>query len=243
MSKGKKITIAVVAAIVVLLTAVTVYFLTFSYKPLDSVHVALEDQDGINVIEEDGFIAFEPDACEGIGFVFYPGASVEPEAYAPLMRKIADNGVYCVIVKEPCNLAFFNSDAADEFLELKGNSISSWYVGGHSLGGWVASSYVADNIANYDGLILLAAYSTEDISDSGLGVLSIYGENDEVLSSNTYSNNRDNLPDDMEEIVIPGGNHAYFGVYGEQRGDGEATITNDEQIVFTSEAILRFVKK
>ena len=29
--------------------------------------------------------------------------------------------------------------------------------------------------------------------------------------------------------TIPGGNHAYFGKYGEQKGDGEATISREDQ--------------
>ena len=45
-----------------------------------------------------------------------------------------------------------------------------------------------------------------------------------------YAEYRANLPADMQEVILVGGNHAYFGVYGEQRGDGAAAITNAEQI-------------
>ena len=38
--------------------------------------------------------------------------------------------------------------------------------------------------------------------------------------------------------MIEGGCHAYFGMYGEQKGDGRATITHTEQIAQTVEAIV-----
>ena len=37
------------------------------------------------------------------------------------------------------------------------------------------------------------------------------------------------LPDTTERIVVEGGNHAYFGNYGEQAGDGRAELTREEQ--------------
>ena len=43
--------------------------------------------------------------------------------------------------------------------------------------------------------------------------------------------------------VITGGNHAYFGMYGEQKNDGEATITNIEQINITAQKIAEFINK
>ena len=44
-------------------------------------------------------------------------------------------------------------------------------------------------------------------------------------------------PDDYAELVIEGGNHAQFGDYGAQDGDGTPTITNEEQITRTADAI------
>ena len=34
----------------------------------------------------------------------------------------------------------------------------------------------------------------------------------------------------MQELIITGGNHAYFGYYGEQSKDGISLITRDQQI-------------
>ena len=175
-----------------------------------------------------------------VGLVFYPGAKVEFTAYAPLMRILASKGITCALVKMPFNLAFFNQKAADKVISAcKG--VESWYVGGHSLGGAVAAIYAEGNSDKLKGLVLLASYSTKDVKHSGLKVLSVYGSLDGVIDSKKYSDNLKNLPDDYVEYVVEGGNHAYFGAYGEQSGDGAATISNAAQVAFTADRIEEWV--
>jgi hypothetical protein len=120
--------------------------------------------------------------------------------------------------------------------------IENWYIGGHSLGGSMAASYISNNAEDYEGIILLGSYSTADISSIDLDILSIYGSEDGVLNREKYNECRINLPADFTEFVIKGGNHAGFGMYGKQDGDGKANITNEEQIAITAKAIAEFVK-
>ena len=106
----------------------------------------------------------------------------------------------------------------------------------------MAAAYLADNISEFDGLVLLGSYSTADFSTSeDIEVLSIYGSEDLVLNHEKYEEYSTNLPEDFEELVIDGGCHAYFGMYGAQAGDGIPTITNEEQIEITAETILNFM--
>jgi pimeloyl-ACP methyl ester carboxylesterase len=140
----------------------------------------------------------------------------------------------------PGNLAVLDMNAADGIKE-KHLEIESWYMSGHSLGGSMASSYIAENSKEFDGIILLASYSTADLSALGLDVLSIYGSNDGVLNMEKYEEYKPNLPEDFKEVVINGGCHAYFGAYGEQEGDKKATITREEQIEITVKEILQFI--
>jgi alpha/beta superfamily hydrolase len=142
----------------------------------------------------------------------------------------------------PANLAVFDVNAADDIGEMYPD-IENWYIGGHSLGGAMAAFYVEKHSKNFSGLILLAAYSTADLSDSGLSVVSIYGNRDEVLDRDKYEKCLPNLPDTAEEVVIEGGCHSYFGSYGMQEGDGEPTITREEQMAQTVEAILIQIKE
>ena len=107
---------------------------------------------------------------------------MEHTAYAPLMKELAEKDILCVLVKMPFHLAVFDINAADGIRE-QFPEIKSWYIGGHSLGGSMAASYVSKHTEDFEGLVLLAAYSTEDLSDSGLKVLSVYGSEDGVLKS------------------------------------------------------------
>lgn len=175
------------------------------------------------------------------GFIFYPGGKVEYTAYAPLMEKLAQEGFLCVLVKMPCNLAVFNQNAANGIKE-KYPQIEDWYIGGHSLGGAMAASYVSKHTNDYQGLILLAAYSTKDLSNSALKVITISGTNDLVLNKEKVKSNANKLPADTKIVTIKGGCHSYFGDYGEQDGDGTATITREEQINRTVEVITQWAE-
>lgn len=190
-------------------------------------------------IEHDGdviwFVPEEPTA----GLVFYPGGKVEHTAYAPLLRTCAENGILCALVRMPGNLAVLNTNAADGLRE-KYPEVTTWHIAGHSLGGAIAANYAAAHSKDYDGLILLAAYSTKDLAQTPLRVLSVYGSEDGVMNREAYEKNRANLPSNTTEIVVDGGCHAQFGSYGPQDGDGIPTISGEEQIMQTAEAIAAF---
>lgn len=190
--------------------------------------------------DDDNTIIYSP-AGATTGFIFYPGGKVEYTAYIPLMQSIASNGVFCALVEMPFNLAVLDIDAADK-IKQQYPTITNWYIGGHSLGGSMAASYLADNTNDFEGLVLLGSYSTADLSQTGLRVLSIYGSNDNVMNAEKYNANKSNLPADYTDLIIDGGCHAYFGVYGSQDGDGIPTITNEEQIIITTQEICKFLQ-
>lgn len=183
---------------------------------------------------------FVPDAPKA-GLIFYPGGKVEAAAYAPLLQACARQGILCALVQMPANLAVLDINAADG-LRQEHPGISEWYMAGHSLGGAMAASYASGHADEYAGLILLAAYSTQDLTQTQLRVLSIYGTEDGVLDRDAYSENRANLPSDTVELVLDGGCHAQFGSYGTQDGDGVPTISAEEQIRQTTDAIISFIE-
>jgi hypothetical protein len=186
----------------------------------------------------DGILVFKPDGAN-IGFIFYPGGKVEYTAYIPLMSSLAEEGVLCILVEMPFNLAVLNMNAA-EGLTDDYPEIDEWYLGGHSLGGSMAASFLAENTDDFEGLILLGSYSTADIT---LPVLSIYGSKDNVLNREKYEKYKPNISESLTEFVIDGGCHAYFGMYGEQDGDGTPTISVEEQIEITVNEIIKFINK
>ena len=207
----------------------------------DDAAIAATHSAGEVVVEQKGnTLAFIPENAE-TGFIFYPGGKVEYTAYAPLMRALADHGVLGVLVRMPLNLAVLDVNAASGIPEQY-PQVRRWYIGGHSLGGSMAASHAAKNSSAYEGLVLLAAYSTADLSASALPVISIYGSEDGVLNREQYAGYRRNLPAAFEEHIIEGGCHAGFGSYGPQDGDGVPTLTGEAQTAETVRLLTAFFK-
>lgn len=181
-------------------------------------------------------------ASSEYGIVLYPGAKVAPEAYVPLAAKLADRGVYCVIAKMPFNFAFFGINAADAAM-ANAPLVRHWWLAGHSLGGAMGAQYAASNADKLDGIALLGAYSASNLSGTSLKALVIYGQNDGVLDRNKLASCAANLPNGAQTLVVEGGNHAGYADYGPQDGDGEATITADQQQEQVADAIAAAMRK
>ena len=230
-----------IAAVLVLLLVVLgcgVYVRDF-YPADEAALAALEPDGEVTVLTEGNTTVFLPVDGAECGFVFYPGGKVEHTAYAPLLRGLAEQGVLCVLTEMPFHLAVLDVNAAEGIPE-RYPEITDWYIGGHSLGGSMAAAYAADHTDLYDGLVLQASYSTEDLRDTDLRVLSVYGSEDGVLNFEKYSEYRSNLPTSTVESVVDGGNHACFGSYGPQDGDGTPVITADQQIETTVSLLAEF---
>ncbi len=169
------------------------------------------------------------------GLIFYPGGRVEYAAYGPLMARLAEQGISCVLVQMPLQLAFLDAGAWERALALAPD-VENWYLGGHSLGGVAAASALDEDI--FRGLILLGSYPANEVS---VPSLSLWGDRDGVMDREKYEEGKKLLADDTE-IILEGGNHAFFGSYGPQSGDGTALISREEQQNRTAEEILAFIK-
>ena len=187
--------------------------------------------------------AYVPTGEIKAGFLYYPGGKVDCDAYAPLLSECASEGILCVIVKMPFNLAVFGINKGLDVLEILPYDVDNWYIGGHSLGGSMAANCAANHPGMFNGIIFLASYSSIDVSD--YRVLSIYGSEDEVMEHRNYEKYKKNFPNEYSknliEIIIDGGNHSGFGMYGTQKGDGIATISNVDQIKITADSIIDFI--
>ena len=202
------------------------------------------DADALAALASDEAVAVTPTSygwlfdgpSESDALIFYPGAKVEETAYAPLLRQIAARSMDVCLVKMPFRLAFFGIGKADGVMAA--HRYARWYIGGHSLGGAMAAYYAAAHGAQLEGVLLLAAYPTQSL-DGSLAALSVYGSEDGVLSFEKVAEGRQFMPDSAEECVIEGGNHAQFGNYGPQKGDGIAAVSAEEQQRQTVELIMR----
>lgn len=233
----KRILIVLTALIFMICAAAGIYASDY-YHMDEAAAYTLESTDDYTVTIENGLAVFAPEHPK-VGFIFYPGGKVEYTAYAGIMNMLAYNGVLCVIPHMPLNLAVMGIDTAED-ISARFPEIETWYIGGHSLGGSMAASH-ASHCDKVTGLVLLAAYSTEDLTDSGLQTLSIYGTRDGVLNMESYKEYFPNLPADTTEIILEGGNHAQFGSYGKQDGDGNPLIGEFEQQSLTASRIAEFM--
>ena len=165
--------------------------------------------------------------------VFYPGAKVEETAYAPLLSRLTENGIDVCLVKMPFRLAIFGLNAAERV--MKEHASDRWYIGGHSLGGAMSAVFAEKH--DLDGVILLAAYPTGPVEEP---ILLLRGSEDGVLNLDRVSSASEF--GDVKEYVLDGGNHAQFGNYGPQKGDGVPAITVEEQQEETVRLILEWME-
>ena len=228
----KRRRIGIVLVILLLLTGGSAAYIGQYYHADADCLQALASDASVNV-ERTGYGWYFDGPSEDNALIFYPGGKVEETAYAPMLHLLAQEGMDVCLVKVPGRLAFLGIRKADE--AMGAHRYENWYVGGHSLGGDAAEHGDA-----LRGIVLLGSYSTKKLSEDLKGLL-VYGSEDCVLNRGAYEKNRGNVPA-ATEIVIKGGNHAQFGSYGVQKGDGKALISAREQWEETVRAVMEFAR-
>ena len=232
----------IIPTVIVVLIVCGFFIYVEQYYRADSIAAAaLISDENVQISHTDYGWIFDGESEED-ALIFYPGGKVEAAAYAPLCRELAQNGADVCLVEMPLRLAMFGMNKADSIIDAL--DYEHWYIAGHSLGGVFAAYYAAENEEKLDGIILLASYSTKELRD--LKAILIYGSEDKVLNMKEYAKNRTNVTADSIEHIIDGGNHAQFGSYGLQAGDGTALVSPQEQIdetVMAVEGIFRESKQ
>ena len=198
------------------------------------------------LVDSAGAILFTPTAAAPeVGFILYPGAGVDPRAYAPAAQAIAREGYLVAVVPMKDGLAFNGVDRADDIMS-DSQTVGRWFLGGHSMGGVSAARYARDKgpELTLDGLVLWASFPSDDddLSGSELSVTSIFGSEDLLSTVDEIEDTQELLPSATRYVEIPGGNHAQFGYYGEQAGDGDALVERDAQQQMVVAATLHFIR-
>ena len=262
----KKIIIGILIMLVLLTVLIFAAFkiYTGNYYAADETAIAAlsEDlSDEVHAFEApEGMVFLPQDQEYRAVIVFYPGAKVEYTAYSGLMYRLAERGYICLLPKMADNVALLSVNAVDTLKEARARyedevSVDNldWYIAGHSLGGVAATRYLVENWSlgtesgdhfgqKFKGIILCASYPVDSLADMDVRLLSILGSNDKVIKMDNYEESKKNWPADSTEYVIEGGIHSYFGNYGLQNGDGEPTITADQQLDETAEVISEWIE-
>lgn len=225
--RGFMRTIAVLLVVALLGTTAVLFYASMVMRGDRMAAIEAWENPAVSITSTDHSIVIEPTGdASGTGLVFIPGAKVDPYAYLYKLSGLVEaDGLTVVITKPTLNLAFFDQRPLSTFTN-DAPDVDSWLVGGHSLGG-VRACQLADSPA-VDGLILFGSYCANDLSATDLDVLSIAASNDGLSTAEKIEKAAPLLPDSATFVVIEGGNHAGFGDYGHQPGDGEATLTSSE---------------
>jgi len=238
-----KILIAVLIAVLAVFSGFAIWAET-PPPPMQQTYDALHS-DAYVTVSQGQWLVFEPKTVNyTTGFIFYPGGRVNYFAYAPYAHDIAAQGYLAVIVPMPLNLAVFGVNLANDVIAAYPN-VTSWAVGGHSLGGSMAAQYIHDNPSKVEGLALWASYppSGIDLSKTNITVVTIHGTNDGLVSSKQIDDSLKQLPPNTVRVEIEGGNHAQFGWYGTQSGDNSAIISREQQQSITVNATVQMLSK
>ncbi|WP_107765325.1 alpha/beta hydrolase [Nocardioides terrigena] len=214
-------------------------------RPFPASPTALDAMDGtpdVRVTSSATRITLTPTAATPrTGLVFQPGARVDPRAYVPLLSRVSAAGVLVVVVKQPLAVGFTAIGAPGDVIDDH-PEVEEWSVGGHSLGGVVASVYADDHPDEVGGLLLWASYPLDSMAGrTDLAVASVSGTNDGLATPADIEASRADLPASTTFVAVEGAIHAFFGDYGEQPGDGTPTISRadaQEQIAEASIALV-----
>lgn len=220
-----KITVFTISFGLIFSIACTFGYLGINHKPKEDALKALNGNDVVHVSKVTNGYYFDGPGKE-TALIFYPGAKVKCESYAPIMLGLATNGVDCFLTDMPFSFALFGENKCESF--LNSYYYQNWILSGHSMGGLVSANYTSKHPEKIKGLVLLASYPSKPIANS-VNLLSIYGTEDGCLEKDTYEKDKANWPSYFTEFIIDGANHAQFGDYGAQLKDGNASISKEEQ--------------
>lgn len=160
MKKRLKITFMAILALVILLIAGFLIYSSDYYKA-DAMATQIMENNA-DILIKDELLILSSSNPSDTALIFYPGAKVEYSAYLPMMEKLSQESITVILIKMPFNFAIFNKNAADKVYDTLPH-IKNWFIGGHSMGGAMASSYAADHKDKIMGLILLGAYIYGDV--------------------------------------------------------------------------------
>jgi pimeloyl-ACP methyl ester carboxylesterase len=185
----------------------------------------------------------------GPALVFFPGALVDPRAYAPLAKAVAREGYRVVIVELPRRGIFGGADSPelrtriDSVLSSLGDS-DGFVLAGHSKGGVVASTVASRQAPGTRGLILIGTTHPRDVDLNGLSipVTKIAGTRDGLAKPAGVKRNASLLPPHTRWIWVEGGNHSQFGWYGFQPMDRRPQADEADQRALMINGVLETLR-
>ena len=219
-----------------------------TFRPWGLPEGVLASGGRVTVANRDDAIVFAPQPANASGVLLLPGCPVDPDAYAPLARRIAESGAPAIIVRVPLRCAAFGDLPAQLDARLAAliaeHAATRWVIAGHSRGARHAARFAAAQSARVAALVLMGTSHPRDrdLSTLPIPVMKIAATNDGVVGEAQFE--RRLLPATTMWVRIEGGNHAQFGFYAPyQLFDRRATISREVQQDQTLAALLTLLAR
>lgn len=234
------------------LTAATIFmvWLVWNAQAHGVAAELLQSTPTLAVTKDDEMTVFMPAGAtpDDTALVFLPGGGVDPEAYVPLLRRVAETGLPVALVRLPWRMAFSEEAKAETWARVQRartrvGAARRLILSGHSRGAALTGGFAFGHAQELSGLIMIGTTHPRDhnLSTLTIPVLKIAATRDCVADLDATKANAHNLPSTTTWVVINGGNHAQFGYYGSQLGDCSADISRQVQQDQTLEAILTWL--
>jgi pimeloyl-ACP methyl ester carboxylesterase len=204
----------------------------------------------VAVSEREGATVFMPAGAsrDHTALVFLPGGAVDPDAYLPFVRAVADAGWPAALVRLPWRMALTDRGQIEVWRRVT-DVRASWgaarpmVLGGHSRGAMISVLFASRYPTELSGLLLIGTTHPrdQDLSSLRIPVLKISGTRDCVADLETSKAGASKLPSQAVWTTIVGANHAQFGYYGSQLGDCRPTISREDQQRQLREEVLRWL--
>lgn len=227
------------------ITLFYLYTILFAYKA-DKVYLDLiTTNSNIEIQNKYGYYVLNPinTSKTSNDLIFYPGGLVNSDSYLYKLGEISQElNIRIFVIKAPFKAAIFDINSAKRIIEEY--NLDKVIVGGHSLGGISACRFVLNNGNKVEGLFLFGSYCDEDITKFQGKIISVIGQNDNIINKDNYNKAKSNLPTSNTQInEVEGLNHSDFGNYGLQKKDKESLLTEAEKIETIKNSIKQILSK
>lgn len=210
----------------------------------------LQSSETVTVHDSGAVLQYSPRPdTASVGLIFLPGGAVDPRAYVPLLRAVAEAGYPAALVRLPWRAAPTEASRRavwDRILAVAAKDPGRrWILAGHSRGAALSARFAREHPEALAGLVLIATTHPKDFTLAALPipVTKIYATNDCVADSAAVLANAGLLPADTRWVRVEGGNHRQFGWYGAQLGDCASTISREAQQARTLEVLLETLRR
>lgn len=235
-------TVALAARLVLIVGLLSPFILYFTFRPWNVDDSVFKASAQLKVLDQEVALIFEPKDARSSGLLLVPGCPIDPVAYAPLARRIAEQGYRAVIVKVPLRCAPLPE--SQNLLDHRVRSLATrwqnhrFVLAAHSLGALHATRILTSAVERFAGFVLMGTAQPRgrDLTGVPLPVTKIVATKDGVAGDEQYDATR--LPAQARFVRIEGGNHSQFGYYGFQLFDGIPDISREDQQQQVTSALL-----